>query len=135
MILRFYGNGAVRQCDLASTLFGAACCSAPSSSLCNQGATPTQQLTVLNAYGRTGTNVSSQVSFSTIQFEINAQRPLTAGIHWNGGGGHRVVVRGWCDPQNVDVADPWYAGGVVNYSDLQTGYGMGTWYGTMTNIH
>src|SRR5947209_4969054 len=79
--------------------------------------------------------VSSQVSFSTIQFEINSRRPLTAGIRWNGGGGHRVVLRGWYDPTRVDVADPWYAGGVVSYSDLQTGYGMGTWYGTMTNIH
>lgn len=137
MVLRHDGNNAVRQCDLATTLFGGACCSAPSSSVCNQGATPAQQVQVLSAYGRTGNNINGQASYSTIQLEIGANRPVTAGIHWNGGGGHRVVIRGWNDDngQRIDVCDPLGGRGLIYYSDLQSGFGMGNWYGSMIGIH
>ena len=137
MILRHYGNAAVQQCDLASTLCGETCCAVPAPATCNTGAASSEQVVVLEAFGRGGTPVSGAALFDTVRAEIDADRPLTAGLEIRTTR-HRVVVRGWDDLNDewVDICDPDNNGktGQARYLDLTSAFGTGRWYSTMLDI-
>jgi hypothetical protein len=131
MIFKYYGISSVRQCDMASWQFGAACCAAPSSSICNA---PNWPNAVLTNWGINHLFTSSSVSFSSVQFEIGSGRPVGSYYAWTGGGAHVAVVIGWYDNNDVHVNDPWYSVGRISYVDLVAAYGLGTWAGTYTNL-
>lgn len=135
MVLHYYGNVAVRQCDLANWLFGLSdCCSVPSSSLCNRPCQVSDVCRVYNAFGLRCYSGSGTISFGAIQFEIDQNRPLEPGLAWTGGGGHVVIVRGYYDDGKVHVNDPWYGQGAITYADLVNAYGLGTWFWTFTDL-
>jgi hypothetical protein len=82
----------------------------------------------------------SSLSYDGVRADINTySRPIHAGWSWTAGGGHAVLIDGYCtDTVNyVDYMDPadgssyfttyvWLVGG--------TGYNH-TWDGTLKNIH
>jgi len=136
MVLQFYGQ-TVQQCELASKLFGQACCDDPGSLLCNDPAQVPDIAGVYRQWGRNAVLVQGQVSFETLQSEINANRPVEIGFAWNNGGGHQVLVCGW----NIDstgpyllVNDPEWGSGAVYYVNLQAAYGWGSWQWTWQSI-
>ena len=131
MVFRYYNISNVRQCDMASWRFGASCCAAPSSSVCNAPSWPD---TVLTHWGINHSYTGSSVSFGAIQFEIGSSRPLGTYYAWTGGGAHVALVVGWYDNNDVLVRDPWYTYGRITYSDLVAAYGLGSWAGTYTNL-
>jgi ABC-type bacteriocin/lantibiotic exporter with double-glycine peptidase domain len=134
MVFNYYGLYAVHQCNMASWLFGADCCAAPSSTLCNQGATADQIVRVYNVNGFQCSYSNGAFSFGQLQWEIDNNRPLEPAFFWNGGGGHVVIVKAYYDNQTTYVNDPWYGQGVVKYADLLTAYGMGRWALTFFNL-
>jgi hypothetical protein len=138
MVLRFYGNGAVRQCEFANWLFGqSGCCQAPGTSLCNRPCQVTDVVRVYAAWAKTCSYVPSNVAFATLQAEINAGRPVEVGYRWNGGGGHVAIVCAWdinATGPFLRVNDPWYGSGGVYYSNLLTAYGLGSWQWTWIAI-
>jgi len=138
MTLHYYGNSGVRQCDFANWLFGqSACCSVPSSSLCNRGCQVGDVSKVYSNWGIRSTLVNSNVPFGTLSLEVSASRPVEVAYAWNGGGGHVALVV-QTDTINgrsvVRVNDPAYGSGGVYYDDLLNAYGMGRWFATWTGI-
>jgi hypothetical protein len=137
MVLKFYGNDAMQQCDLASRLFGRSCCDDPGSPLSNEPAQVPDIAGVYGQWGRSALFVQGQVPFETLQNEINANRPVEIGFQWNDGTGHQVLVCGW----NIDstgpylmVNDPQWGSGAVYYVNLQAAYGWGSWLWTWQSI-
>lgn len=138
MVLHYYGNAGVRQCDFANWLFGqSGCCSSPSSSVCNRTCVVADVQRVYTQWGIRCSLTNGTVSFSTLQFEINGDRPVEVAYQWEGGGGHVAIVRGW-DRINtqpfVRVNDPAYGSLGVYYAELLAAYGFGTWFYTWTGI-
>ena len=138
MILHYYGNASVRQCDLANWAFGVSdCCSVPSSSPCNRTLRDSQISQLFSAYGLQSSYTASPVPFGTLQFDIDLDRPVQVAYSWRGGGGHVVVVTGW-DTDAVGgflrVNDPAVGPGVFYYSELLDVDGQGVWDATWTNI-
>lgn len=143
MVTDYYGNAGLAQCDFANLLFGFnLCCSAPSSALCNSGCQLNDVSKVLSHYGINSSLTQSNVSFSTLDFEILNSRPVEVAYYWLDSqgqivGGHvaLVIQTGVVNGQQaVRVNDPAYGSGGVLYSNLITAYGQGTWVATWTNI-
>jgi len=138
MVLHYYGNSGVRQCDFANWLFGqTGCCASPSSPVCNQPCAVNDVQRVYTQWGILSAPSSGTVPFSTLEFEINGDRPVEVAYAWTGGGGHVAVVSGWdrnATGPFVRINDPAYGSGGVYYSDLLTAYGLGTWFYTWTGI-
>jgi len=138
MVLQFYGDSTVQQCDLATQLFGEpTCCSDPSSALCNEPAQVPDIAGVYASRGRNANLVIGSVPFETLQDEINANRPVEIGFAWNDGTGHQALVCGW----NVDdtgpyllVNDPRWGSGAVYYVNLVAAYGWGSWQWTWVSM-
>jgi hypothetical protein len=127
MVLVFFGIGNIRQCDMASTEFGANCCATPSSATCNQGGWPEN---VLTRAGCHAPRQNGQVNRFSVEAAFAAGRPIIVYYAWNGGGAHVAVVRGIYDNGDLEVNDPWYGPGRRTFAAVQSGYGMGSW--TMT---
>jgi hypothetical protein len=136
MVFRYYGLSTVRQCKMASWLFGYKCCAAPSCTLCNCGAWPAQIVSVYNNWKLKCTYTPSQFTFDLLKFEIKHQRPLEPTFFWTNGKSHVVVVKAYYDDidQTTYVNDPWFGHGPVKFSALVTAYGMGTWALTFSNL-
>ena len=86
------------------------------------------------ALDRTNNFVSingGRATFSQIQAEIDAGRPMGTRIGWNGGGGHFMVIYGystWFGEEYVDIDDPIYGKSHLTLVDFSTNYqGSGTW--------
>lgn len=144
MVLRYYGTSAARQCELANELFGRSdCCSEPSSPDCNK---PCKIEDISNFYARR--NIQSQfvdenVPFSTLQSEIDADRPVEILFQYKKKQkrGHLVIVRGWYTTkaeEYVRVNDPKDDNDdlprMVAYSELLNAYGEGKWTSTWIKI-
>jgi len=141
MVLRYYGNSSVRQCDLAAKLFGQGCCEDPGSTLCNQPAQVQDIAGIYSDWGRPSKPkyVSSSVPFSTLQAELNAQRPVEVGFIWNKGTGHQAIVCGWGVDSTgplllVNDPDPRWGTGAIYYTNLVLAYGAGSWQHTWISI-
>jgi len=137
MVLQFYGDASVQQCDLATQLFGEPCCANPDSPLCNEPAQVPDLAGVYANRGRNAVLVPGYVPFETLQDEINANRPVELGFVFNNGTGHQVLVCGW----NIDatgpyllINDPQLGSGAVYYVNLQAAYGWGSWQWTWQSI-
>jgi hypothetical protein len=131
MIYHFFGITNWRQCHMAQVIFGADCCSAPGSSVCNQ---PNWVSNALNLVGIHWYWHNTAYSFYGVRNEINGSRPVVARYGWSGGGGHFVVIRGYYDDTDLDVHDPWYGPGRRTYDSILNAYGMGNWDETYTGI-
>ncbi|UZJ31884.1 papain-like cysteine protease family protein [Streptomyces endophytica] len=92
-----------------------------------QGTTcPNNQATlgnVQNAFDWMGINSGSYVTgwlrFSTVQSEINANRPVETRIQWSSGGGHMHVVYGYDTDNNwIYWGDPWPSNYRYNWGDF-----------------
>ncbi|MGW1377363.1 papain-like cysteine protease family protein [Streptomyces sp. NPDC002446] len=78
---------------------------------------------VQNAFDWMGINSGSYVSgwlrYSTVQSEINANRPIETRIQWSSGGGHMHVVYGYDTDRNwVYWGDPWRTNDRYNWGDF-----------------
>ncbi|AHH96819.1 putative secreted protein [Kutzneria albida DSM 43870] len=66
---------------------------------------------VQRAYQGLGMNpgqVSNPLSFSTVQSQINAGKPIETGIYWTAGGGHAQVIYGYdSSTSSIFYGDPW----------------------------
>jgi hypothetical protein len=70
--------------------------------------------------------------FDELQREIDAGRPVCAGITWASGGGHFVVLRGYrvlsSGARQVYVADPLNPSALVDFDEFTSSYyGDGSW--------
>jgi len=131
MIYRFLGITNWRQCHMAQAIFGANCCSVPSSSVCNQ---PNWVENALNLVGIRWYRHETAYSFYGVRFEIDASRPVQVMYAWSSGGGHAALIRGYYDDTDLDVHDPWYGPGRRTYDSILNAYGMGYWFATLTGI-
>ncbi len=138
MVLRYYDNTAVRQCDFANWLFGlSGCCDTPSSTLCDRPCQVRDVSRVYKNWSIRSSTIKGTVTFATLQSEINDGRPVEVAYDWNGGGGHAAIVTGYGTNNTgpfVRVNDPAYGSGGIYYTDLLTAYGWGTWCYTWTGI-
>lgn len=104
------------------------CCTNGSSSACNQ---PHVLDAPLNRAEVLDHMVGGTLSYSDLQDEINAGRPVAWRIGWGGGGGHFAVIEGHrvLGGQWVAVDDPWYGASDVPLATLTGGtyQGNGTW--------
>ncbi|KNB52608.1 papain-like cysteine protease family protein [Streptomyces caatingaensis] len=77
---------------------------------------------VQNAFRWAGINTGSYVDgwlrYSTVQGEINADRPIETRIGWKSGGGHMQVIYGYDTANNlVYWGDPWKTSNRYNWAD------------------
>lgn len=142
MVLHYYDDHTVQQCELANELFNRyECCSEPSSPECNQ---PCEIKDVSKLYARRDIHsqfVDRNVSFSALQSEIEADRPVEIVFYpRKKGQGHLVVVRGWRVTETEEflyVNDPKDSNGasrIVAYSELLEAYEDGKWMYTWLGI-
>ncbi|MGC0416298.1 papain-like cysteine protease family protein [Embleya sp. AB8] len=69
-----------------------------------------------------GSYVSGWLQYSTVQTEINADRPIETRIQWSSGGGHMHVIYGYDTSQSwVYWGDPWP-------SNYRYNWGAHDWY-------
>ena len=124
-------NSGLTQCAMASAEFGAACCAAPNSGVCNQGNWPEN---VYSRYGFNYTRLHNAISFAQVKAEIDADRPVEIYYAWTGGGAHVALIIGYLGNGDVVVHDPWGPWGYVSrqfaFSYVQNAYNQGNW--TMT---
>ena len=144
MVLRYYDDSTVRQCEFANELFNRTeCCLEPSIPACNR---PCEMPDISNLYSRKHIRsefVDKAISFSKLQSEIDADRPVEVAYFWKdlGKPGHSVIVRGWrIDGQEEfvhvnDPADsPTSMSEIVAYAELLAPYGEGEWTYTWIEI-
>ena len=106
MSMDFLGTD-VSQCDQANKRFGRTdCCNSPVPNACVNGGWPE-----FTKYGFTS-NITSNaaLSFEEIKSQIYCRKsPIAYSWHWNGGGGHMMVINGYAvidGNQYVSVQDP-----------------------------
>lgn len=116
---------------MAQVIFGVDCCSAPSSSVCNQ---PHWVESALNLVGIRWYRHNTAYSFFGVRHEVTEGRPLVITYNWSTGGAHAAVIRGVYDDTDLDVHDPWYGPGRRTYSVILNAYGLGSWAATLTGI-
>ncbi|GAA2149714.1 hypothetical protein GCM10009760_43180 [Kitasatospora kazusensis] len=65
-----------------------------------------------------GSYVTGYLRYSTVQTEVNADRPVEARIQWSSGGGHMEVLYGYDLSNNwVYWGDPWPSDTRYNWAD------------------
>jgi hypothetical protein len=107
MCMEFLGTS-VTQCDEANKRFGRTdCCNNPVPAGCVNGGWPE-----FDKYGFTATLTSdAALSWEDLKKQIYcAKKPFAFSWHWNGGGGHMMVVTGYAVINNVNyvsINDPW----------------------------
>jgi len=125
-VAAYYDNVGWSQCQVVNGVLGqSGCCESGDAAECNQ---PWYLDRALGHVGNLGDYVSSALSESEIQTEIDAVRPIGVRIGWAGGGGHFVTLSGYSDQEVVDVQDPWTGNSSVDYSAFVSRYqGRGRW--------
>jgi Papain-like cysteine protease AvrRpt2 len=136
MVLRYYGDANIKQCDIAHKAFPQiGCCNAPAT--CNQRLSRDEVTQLWQNCGMQRLPYKQAVGFDVLQTEINDSRPVEVGITRPSRGGHLAVVRGWsltASGQMVNVADPLFEIGNIPFSWLQKGYGYGQWSDTWAGL-
>jgi len=131
-ITKFYDpNTTWTQCALANHEFNqTTCCQNGSSAACNRAWYPDRALTTT---GHLRSSSSSSATFGTVAGEIDASRPVSIGIYWNGGGGHSLVITGY-DKSNpnaptIDIHDPYYGPTIQDANSFPSTYNGGATWG------
>ena len=133
------------QCQLVSLAYWAwaggggfsPCCNSPDSYPCNR---PLAVDEIRDQYARWGIEAIKgdyALDFDGLVQEIQQGRPVEAGLLWEGGGGHAILIVGWV--QGIDgrffvVNDPLRGSGYVWYDDLLSAYGFGAWDWSWTHL-
>lgn len=105
--MQFLGTN-VTQCDEANKRFGFSnCCNTPTPGQCVQGGWPE-----FNKYGFTfKTTSNAPLSWVQVKDQIFCKKkPFAFSWHWNGGGGHMMVLKSYYlspNQQMVTINDPW----------------------------
>ncbi|MFD0276530.1 papain-like cysteine protease family protein [Kitasatospora sp. NPDC127111] len=74
-----------------------------------------------------GSYVTGYLRYSTVQTEVNADRPIETRIQWSSGGGHMHVVYGYDTGGNqVYWGDPWPSNYRYNWADYNYYVSNGT---------
>lgn len=61
----------------------------------------------VSGYTKSAKSVNEMLSYSSIQSNINASKPMVGLLRWNNGGGHAIVFAGYNDDNNkVRCIDP-----------------------------
>ena len=158
MVLHYYGRREVEQCEIVGRKIKRAdSCDDP---LNKEFGVPCAPKWMRGVWASWGLEARSHfprkgrpgwISEVALKRELEAGRPVEVGLCWDNGGGHAVVVRGWCEGRGgrtfYFVNDPWNwaddergkffaEGGVgqVSYAELRAAYGMGRWKWTWTGI-
>lgn len=139
MVMSYYGETSVKQCDLANWLFQRSDCGdASSSPNCNRTCRVGDVSKVYTNWNIHSILSRHPVSPSELQGEINLGQPVEVAFIWNGGlHGHVVLVTGWYpEPQEIwfKVLDPGEGVKKISYSYLLTAYGKGSWDYTWTGL-
>jgi hypothetical protein len=76
-----------------------------------------------------------RLTFRELGQELDGSLPVCVRIGWEGGGGHFLVLSGYqqlsSGDQLVDVADPFYGDGTIDYNELAFAYvDSGQWTAT-----
>jgi hypothetical protein len=122
----------IKQCEMATAQFHGACCSAPGSSICDQGCWPEN---VYDFYEFNFLKTNSALSLDALKLEINSGRPVEVCFVWNGNGAHVALVGGYYDNGDLEVYDPYYGQSRNAYSDVLNAYGKGgSWTITYSNL-
>jgi hypothetical protein len=105
MTMRYFGHD-VAQCTEANNRFGLNTCCQNNSGNCNNGGWPEY-----NKYGFTADETSdTPLTFAQVRGQVFcSNKPFAFSWHWNGGGGHMMVAKGYAvvnNTQYVDVNDP-----------------------------
>jgi hypothetical protein len=143
MILKYYNETGIRQCDLANLAFadaGGGCCRVPSSSLCDKQLSDPQigQLFDTKAVRIHYHYTAGSVPFAILQNEIDNYRPVQIGVTRRGGG-HVAIIQGWFTTQMeeyliVNDPAPDVGQGTVSFKDLETANSLRTWDATWTEL-
>jgi hypothetical protein len=149
MVMHFFKQTSVEQCEVAGLFIKDDCCGDPDSF--DFGCDP-EDIERIFAEPRLGVSCSHQsdtVSFSRLQAEIDdGRRPIGVALFWftpsgKKRGGHVIIVCGWniSDGRRcLNVNDPWYGQGNVPFSNLKFYYGPdddgldGVWRHTWVDI-
>jgi len=124
----------LRQCEVADmVLQRTGCCDDPEP--CNESAKLENALKKIRKWRNTLNADSSTggiLTFEQVQREIDRGRPVCAGITWDSGGEHFVVVRGYrvlgSGAHQLDIADPLNPSNLVDFDEFtQAYYGEGKW--------
>lgn len=130
-ITTFYGSTTWTQGSVAQAELGLNCCAAPLPTSCDVPWYLDRALTRVQNFDHF---VASAQSFTVVQAEINANRPLCCRIQWSIGG-HFVAISGWSinatGVEFVDVEDPDNGYNFQTYTDFLTYYrSAGVWSDT-----
>ena len=107
----------------------------------NQGANASEEQLALKYCGLSSSYSSSSRTFSQVKADIDANRPINAGIQWTSGGGHSVVLHGYTgtagtSSETVYYMDPWSSNSrwvTCTYSYFKSNSSF-KWYRTIYNI-
>jgi Papain-like cysteine protease AvrRpt2 len=125
----FQPESYVTQCEIASQVIAANCCTQPG--LYDEPAMLQDALGVIKRLRA----VTGRLMFDELQAEIDACRPVCIRIAWDGGAAHFVTLTGYrvldSGVRTVDVADPFYPDSTQDF-DLfpQYYHGGGVWTAT-----
>ena len=112
------------------------CCVNPEP--CNRSAVLEIALKAIHKWRNTldaDSSTGGTLTFEQVQREIDRGRPVCAGITWNSGGGHFVVVMGYrvlaSGAHQLYIADPLNPSNLVDFGEFtQAYYGEGQWTST-----
>jgi hypothetical protein len=131
MCMDFLGAD-VTQCDEANQRFGRSdCCNSPVPEDCINGGWPE-----FDKYNYTySTTSDAALTWSQVQDQVYCKKkPFAFSWHWDGGGGHMMVVIGYVTVdgvQYVTINDPWSPNvgdqRVITYEDYVDGSGYWHW--------
>jgi len=128
----------LKQCQIASSVLQVAehrCCRNPE--LYNQPNELETALKTIHKWRNTldsdsSTGATGALTFEQVQREIDRGRPVCAGITWDSGGAHFVVVRGYrvlaSGAHQLYIADPENPSNLVDIDEFTAAYfGEGKW--------
>ncbi len=130
------GHGTT-QCQMAATQHGQprdTCCVNPIPGKCDQPAWPD------DTYARNNIvfeRQQSDIAFADLCAQIDRGDPVEVYYQWSPGGGHVAMVVGYFTDAGLDevqVDDPYYAGGRMLFSHVRSAYGYGSWRVTYTKL-
>jgi len=133
MVMGYLG-GMTSQCEQANQRFGRTdCCDSPTPSACVLGGWPE-----LAKYGFTY-DTGGALSWTDLKAQIDTlHTPFAFSWHWDGGGGHMMVVTGYkvINGQNwVSINDPWSPNEGSQRDILYSDYVDGTGYSHWTDYY
>jgi hypothetical protein len=125
------------QCALVNQAFGqSTCCQNGGTAQCNK---PWYGDKALSITGHLASTANSASSLSTVMSQINAAKPISIAIYWNGGGGHNPAIDGYdlrgASGPTVHIEDPWYGPSVQDFNSFPGTYHGGASWGASFFTH